>query len=146
MFVPILPLLSEEEGETKEANSFSQLLTLFLEEQQRNFSEKFQEIKSAFPSSDGVLFSRSEAELFVILIHIQNCCQAFQDGVDSIEMLLKKQLVSALGKEISSSDFSEYLRFHHRRIFRSEYQTRQFSFSIREGEQRESVSRLVSRS
>lgn len=53
------------------------------------------------------------------------------DGVNYIEDMLYKQLVSAIGKELTPVDFNSYMRYHARKLFRAEYQPRPFCFAIR---------------
>ena len=43
----------------------------------------------------------------------------FADGVSYIEDMLRKQLIAAIGKEVQPKDFSDYLRFHNRKLFRT---------------------------
>jgi len=42
--------------------------------------------------------------------------------VDYIEDMLRKQLIAAIGKEVQPVDFSHYLRFHYRKLFKHQYQ------------------------
>jgi hypothetical protein len=93
-------------------------------------SEKVKELNAAFPSNDKLITS-SEARLFMALILSKAICQSWGDGLDYIEDLLRKQLIAAIGKEISIADLSQYLRFHYRKLFRSEYAPHAFSYPIR---------------
>ena len=52
-------------------------------------------------------------------------------GVDYIEHMLHKQVVAAIGKELTPFDFADYLAFHNRQIFRPEFQPSPFCHSIR---------------
>jgi hypothetical protein len=52
-------------------------------------------------------------------------------GVDYIEDMLYKQLVAAIGKEVTPVDFSNYLTFHNRKIFNKQYEPQIFSYAIR---------------
>jgi len=45
--------------------------------------------------------------------------------------MLYKQLVAAIGKVVQPIDFQAYARFHMRKLYRSEYQPRPFSYAIR---------------
>lgn len=42
-----------------------------------------------------------------------------------------KQLVNALGKEVTAADFADYQRFHNRKLFKQQYQMRSFAYAIR---------------
>jgi hypothetical protein len=54
-----------------------------------------------------------------------------EQGVDLIEDMLYKQLVAAIGKVVQPVDFQNYVRFHMRKLYRSEYQPRAFSYAVR---------------
>jgi len=51
--------------------------------------------------------------------------------IDSIEQLLTRQLEAAIGSEITSSQFGEYMRFHQRNILLPAYQAADFSVAVR---------------
>lgn len=57
--------------------------------------------------------------------------EAFSQGVDFIEDMLRLQLVAAIGKTVTSQDFANYLNFHYRKIFRNIYRPQAFSYAIR---------------
>ena len=42
----------------------------------------------------------------------------YAESVGYIEDMLRKQLIAAIGKEVQPRDFSDYLRFHNRKLFR----------------------------
>lgn len=43
----------------------------------------------------------------------------YAESVGYIEDMLRKQLIAAIGKEVQPRDFSDYLRFHNRKLFRA---------------------------
>lgn len=45
--------------------------------------------------------------------------------------MLRKQLIAAIGKEVTPVDFAAYMRFHNRRLFRREFEPRPFCHAIR---------------
>ncbi len=45
--------------------------------------------------------------------------------------MLRKQLVAAIGREVTTTDFTNYQRFHNRKLFKQEYQPRPFCYAIR---------------
>jgi hypothetical protein len=83
---------------------------------------------------DGALFTLSEAVIKVLLLHCQSLAQNYSDGCDFIEKMLRNQLISALGKEISAQDFMNYMRFHWRKVYRAEFQPQEFSYAVRRPE------------
>ena len=83
-------------------------LNLLLAEQQRSLRVKFVEMEKMFPETGG-LISFHEARTIVALQNARRIAQHYSDGVEYVEFLLRKQLVAAIGKELRSADFSEYM-------------------------------------
>lgn len=102
----------------------------FLAEQKRGFSEKFGELAKTFTDTTK-LITAAEAKMMVTLLHSMQISQHFFDGVNYIESMLRKQLVAAIGKEVSAVDFTNYMRFHYRKLFKMQYQPRPFCYAIR---------------
>ena len=100
-------------------------LQQFLIEQKRSISEKFAELKKMFPEN-GKIITLAEAKLLVTLAHSRQIAQHHSDGVDYIEDMLHKQLVAAIGKELTPVDFTNYMRYHNRQLFKSEFEPNQF--------------------
>jgi hypothetical protein len=137
IFVPVLPLF-EGQGKSKkekEQEGEGRVVPLaygsaFLAEQKRSIAEKFKDLATVFTANDK-LVSVAEAKISVLLMHLKSICQSASDGVDYIEQMLYKQLVAAIGKEVTPTDFTNYQRFHNRKLFRPEYQPRPFCYAIR---------------
>ena len=72
-----------------------------------------------------------EANLLVMLSHSTAVMTHLRDGFASIEHMLTSQLVAAIGKTVSGNDFSDYMRYHNRKIFRAEYAPQPFCYAIR---------------
>lgn len=49
----------------------------------------------------------------MILKHVRDVAQHYLDGVNHVEALLYKQILSAIGKEVSPQDFADYLKYYH---------------------------------
>jgi hypothetical protein len=104
----------------------------FLSEQRRSFREKNEQLAQVFPSSaQGKLCSIVEASVLVVLMHISRLAQAYSDGVDYIELLLRRQLIAAVGREMTAIDFSNYMRFHYRKLYRPAFEPKPFCYNIR---------------
>lgn len=108
-------------------------LNALLSEEARMLKEKEEALRKAFPSS-GAVATAAEAILCVVLRHCAHVCQRWMHAVDYIESMLRKQLVAAIGKEVTPSDFAEYMRFHNRRLFAEEYAPIPFCFAVRRSE------------
>eukprot|EP00339_Tiarina_fusa_P021804 CAMPEP_0117014176 /NCGR_PEP_ID=MMETSP0472-20121206/11550_1 /TAXON_ID=693140 ORGANISM="Tiarina fusus, Strain LIS" /NCGR_SAMPLE_ID=MMETSP0472 /ASSEMBLY_ACC=CAM_ASM_000603 /LENGTH=684 /DNA_ID=CAMNT_0004717671 /DNA_START=752 /DNA_END=2806 /DNA_ORIENTATION=- len=105
-------------------------LNLFLNEQKRGLTAKLQDLGKIFPD-DKELITIHEASIVMILKHSKNLFQRFSDAVDSVENMLRKQLIQAIGKEVQASDFAEYMTFHNRKLFKPDYVPSLFCYAIR---------------
>ncbi len=107
--------------------------TRFLDEQKRSLVEKFSGLAKVFP--DGVkIVTVAEANIVVAAVHLQTLSHYLEAGVSYLEELLRKQIVSAIGKSVSAVDFANYMNYHNSRIFREEYRPVPFSYAIRRPE------------
>jgi hypothetical protein len=107
-------------------------LNNFLWEQKRSFSEKLADIGKVFPSArDGKLITAAEAAIVVLVAHAVQIQAAHSQYVDYIEEMLRRQFISAIGKEISSVDFTNYMRFHNRKLFKGAFEPQPFCYAIR---------------
>merc|ERR1719498_1935896 len=48
--------------------------------------------------------------------------------------MLRSQLIAAIGKEVSPTDFAEYMTFHNRKLFADAYAPVPFCFAVRRSE------------
>ena len=108
-------------------------LDAFLKEQNRSLNEKINSLKEVFPDSKN-LITFSESIIVLILKHSQSICQSFSDGVDFVEEMLRNQLISAIGKEVTPQDFDDYMKFHFRKLFKSQYEPKLFCYAVRRPE------------
>lgn len=106
-------------------------LNLFLAEQQRTLKEKFDELEKMFPD-DKRLITHTEAKILVLLQNLQRICQHYADGVNYVESMLRKQLIAAIGKEVTPNDFTNYMVYHGRKVFKEEYAPTLFSYAVRQ--------------
>lgn len=126
IFVPVLPLFEGQGKSKKDRKDKADDKTVvplaygaaFAAEQKRTIAEKFKDLTTVFPANDK-LITVAEAKVSVLLIHIKSICQSCADGIDYIEKMLYKQLVAAIGKEVTPTDFTNYQRFHNRKLFRT---------------------------
>jgi hypothetical protein len=77
------------------------------------------------------IISAVEAKLLVILLHLIDVGEHYADGIQHLENLLEQQLVAAVGKTLQASDFTAYMRFHNRQLFKEAFQPRPFSHAVR---------------
>ena len=79
------------------------------------------------------LITPAEGRLIVVAQHMAEVCTAHHEAVDFIEHMLHRQLVQAIGKEVSSADFTAYMQFHMRKVMQEAYTPRLFSHAVRHG-------------
>ncbi|CAE7031310.1 sas6 [Symbiodinium natans] len=156
VFVPILPLMvscrtSTPSGPSSPAES-SVLASLhlstdvpdscilsvsdangLLSEETRTIKDQQGNISEALPGNEGV-YTHVDCVVHLILRHCENVAKRWGDLVEYVEAMLRKQLVDAIGKEVTPALFAAYMRFHYRRLFRPAFQPRQFCFAVRRSE------------
>jgi hypothetical protein len=131
ILTPVLPVFENTpNGEGLIPRVYS---TAFLEEQRRGLSEKITQLAKVFPKNESII-TVAEAIVVVTLIHVARICLQYAAGVDSIEAMLRAQLIAAVGKELTPSHFAEYMEFHHRKLMKPRYQPMPFSHAIRRPE------------
>eukprot|EP01061_Rhynchopus_euleeides_P028827 TRINITY_DN469_c0_g2_i5.p1 TRINITY_DN469_c0_g2~~TRINITY_DN469_c0_g2_i5.p1 ORF type:complete len:929 (+),score=475.37 TRINITY_DN469_c0_g2_i5:57-2843(+) len=154
VFVPVLPLLevrdhAAEEGAVVQvsdlvgvsspavpANATVMLagdLQALLAGQKQSLEEHMQRASTVIGRGKGVV-GPDEARLVTVLQHQARIVGALEHAVDFLEHMLRLQLVAAIGKEVSSADFTEYMQFHMRKVLREEYTPRAFSHAVRRGD------------
>ncbi|HRH00808.1 MAG TPA: hypothetical protein PLR99_31415, partial [Polyangiaceae bacterium] len=140
VFVPVVPLFEADHGETRPGASEpdggvlpASFASAFLAEERRTLVEKCRALSATFPS-DGSLITAVEGGLLVTLLHAREVCQQLAFAVDSIEDMLRKQLIAAIGKEVTPDDFNAYMEFHQRKLVKPEYRPKPFSYAIRRPE------------
>jgi len=152
VFVPVFPAFEEPTPQRialKEANSSlalvvagpkvaasSPLLSMgdiksFLSEEMRSLQEKFTEMDKMYPNRK--IITALEARIIVVLMHSKNISQHHSDGIYYIEEMLRSQLISAIGKEVSTMDFVNYMRYHNRKLFKPQFEPQPFCYAVRRG-------------
>lgn len=98
------------------------------------------ELGDLFPSASPDTFvSIDEAALYVHFARTQAILVHYSQSMGYIEDMLRKQLIQALGKEMTPADFENHMRFHNRKFLGSEYAPQPFSHSIRPDEHQNPV-------
>ena len=108
------------------------VVSQLLSEQARSLEEKCEEMAKMFPSSSFTdIISAAEAKLLVVLLHMNDVAEHYADGIQHIENMLRDQLVAAVGKTLTADHFTDYMRYHNRKLFKEAYQPRPFSHAVR---------------
>eukprot|EP01122_Echinamoeba_exundans_P006772 TRINITY_DN1971_c0_g2_i1.p1 TRINITY_DN1971_c0_g2~~TRINITY_DN1971_c0_g2_i1.p1 ORF type:complete len:992 (+),score=172.24 TRINITY_DN1971_c0_g2_i1:130-3105(+) len=155
IFVPVQPLFENLSGKAisaKEAPASAALVAFpevsasptgavvlprvdvnsFLWEQKRSLSECMSNFSKLFPApKEAKLISTSEAAIVALMQHTVVLSDHFTDCIDYIEDMLYKQFVSAIGKIVTPVDFTNFMRFHNRKLFKTAFEPRPFCHAIR---------------
>ncbi len=102
----------------------------FLDEQRRSMAEKLSALAKTFPDG-GKLITVAEANLLVALQVAQDVTTHLVWGVNYIEHMLRRQLIAAIGKEVTPLDFANYMHFHNHKVFREQFAPQKFAYAIR---------------
>lgn len=136
--VPITPVATSEATTVMPPSDLNDLL----DEQMRSLQEKFNDLSRTFPD-DSLVLTRYGAFALVIFNNIKNICEAckrfsrpnlskhYYNGVDYVEDMIRQQLIAAIGREVTSADFTEYMNFHNRKLFKPDYKLTPFSYPVR---------------
>ncbi len=132
VMIPVMPVFESEqlEGEGVLPGAYA---NAFLAEEQRSLAEKCRALSQVFPKDSSVI-TAVEACLLTTLMHAALVCQQHADSVGYIEDMLRKQLIAAIGKEVTPADFTAYMDFHHRKLVKPAYRPLPFSYAIRRPE------------
>jgi hypothetical protein len=148
VFIPVVPLfVRHNNNQASEGGSENKALVVFhtasaaiimahadlkrfLDEQKRSIEEKRQQLTKLFPQGDK-LITVAEAALLVAVKHCCTLAVYFEAGVNCIESMLRAQLLEAVGKEVTPVDFSNYMVYHNRQLFKEEYQPKAFCYAVR---------------
>ena len=130
VFVPVVPLFEGNRVPEVEGVLPVAYMNAFLAEERRSLVEKCRALSTSFPR-DASVITAAEAGLLVTLLHARQVCQQFANGVAYIEGMLRKQLIAAIGKELTPADFNGYMEFHHKKLVAPAYRPQPFSYAIR---------------
>eukprot|EP00012_Vannella_robusta_P001713 CAMPEP_0206186944 /NCGR_PEP_ID=MMETSP0166-20121206/2702_1 /ASSEMBLY_ACC=CAM_ASM_000260 /TAXON_ID=95228 /ORGANISM="Vannella robusta, Strain DIVA3 518/3/11/1/6" /LENGTH=889 /DNA_ID=CAMNT_0053602421 /DNA_START=1 /DNA_END=2667 /DNA_ORIENTATION=- len=141
VFVPILPIIdSADDAHTgvilpeRDIQAFMNEQKLGLQEKLTAFGKMFPASQEKSPNADSAasgLITRKEVALLLALNHSKAISQYYTDAVQYIEEMLRAQIISAIGKEVTPDDLTEYMAYHNRKLFKYEYIPEVFSHAIR---------------
>jgi hypothetical protein len=108
----------------------------FLDIEKASLDRKVADLQEIFGEAlPTKMLSADEAILNELLNHIKNSILFYQNNVDYVEDMLRKQLVQAIGREITPEDFDQYMNFHNKKLFLNDYAPSHFSHAIRRPKQ-----------
>mmetsp|Transcript_16928 Transcript_16928/g.41233 ORF Transcript_16928/g.41233 Transcript_16928/m.41233 type:complete len:927 (+) Transcript_16928:107-2887(+) len=127
MFAPILPLF---EGS---AVLPTDDIDLFLSKHDDSMADFVHSVEGRYPE-EGYM-SQKDITLTSLLRHLGGLMESWADSVDYVEDLLQKQLVQAIGKELTPKDFDRFMSHYSKHLLTSEFAPKPFSYAIRRGGQ-----------
>jgi hypothetical protein len=132
-FSPILAMFSLEKQTDNDIYSTMEAVdaATFLKAHDDSMASKKKSLESIFsaPAPTEILNS-FVAYLCVILAHMGSLADNSNSAVQAIENMLRKQLIDAIGKQITPTDFAECMEFHNRKLFKPEYRPKGFCYSV----------------
>jgi hypothetical protein len=153
LFHPMLPLFTKhkenvlllDEGKEREelttvnqateapdvsSNLPLSIVNALLAQEVKLIDETFGGIRQVYGNAKG-LFSLVEAQVTFTLNHLSLGVSYISDGINFVEIMLRRQLIAAIGKEVQPQDFAQYMTFHNRKLMSKEFQPKQFNFAVR---------------
>lgn len=109
-------------------------ITRFLKEQARSLLEFNATLQSEHADKEVTtnIYSSEEARLLGLSMYTGKLASQFQEGIYFIESMLEKQLVTAIGKRVSSADLDKFMKYHNEKFLNP--CPKPFCYSIRRPE------------
>lgn len=124
VFKPVLALFAMENASKAVLTADLPMVLSFY---RRSLAEKLEENDRMF----GAKVETSLIRLSLLLAEMKSLARQMLSSVKALEGLLHQQLTAALGKQIRSRDFSEYMDFHGRLILGEGFAPEPFVYDVR---------------
>ncbi|CAL1170993.1 unnamed protein product [Cladocopium goreaui] len=124
VFKPVLALFAMENASKAVLTADLPMVLSFY---RRSLAEKLEENDRMF----GAKVETSLIRLSLLLAEMKSLARQMLSSVKALEGLLHQQLTAALGKQIRSRDFSEYMDFHGRLILGEGFAPEPFVYAVR---------------
>eukprot|EP01060_Flectonema_neradi_P035550 TRINITY_DN657_c0_g1_i1.p1 TRINITY_DN657_c0_g1~~TRINITY_DN657_c0_g1_i1.p1 ORF type:complete len:907 (+),score=211.93 TRINITY_DN657_c0_g1_i1:55-2775(+) len=143
VIVPVLPLFEKKENDTKDMKQITAAdnvsvpsvmlprtdLQALLREQERGLAERLTSLSKTYPANG---FPNSQdASTLLLLSYTTDLCSTYGMSIEFVEKMIYDQLVKAVGKVVTADDFSEYMLYHNRKVFKDVYQPQALSYPVR---------------
>lgn len=126
VFIPVLPLMESGKPDPTLVSDSNLLVDAGL----KSLEKALDVLREIMPDDKG-LVTFNEAILVFTTTYLVRCSQNFRESILFVEEMIRKQVIDALGKSVTASDFDCYMAYHNRKFFKPEYQHQPFSFSVR---------------
>jgi len=118
------------EGGSLQRPAMAESFWAVMSEHRGSLARDLARLQEVFPAEGG-LITVASAAVAALLTYARSLSQDYESVVDAIEGMLYGQLAAAVGKELSSADFTEYMDFHYRKLFKPELKPSRFSYAVR---------------
>ena len=95
--------------------------------------EKNEELQKQFSEETGLITS-SESTFLLVVHHLRELISSYRRSIEFIEDMIRHQLISAIGKVVTGTDFTKYMVYHNRKIMSPEFEPVPFCYAIRRPE------------
>merc|ERR1712166_330661 len=101
-----------------------------LGEERKSLDRKCEEVASVF-AVDGSVVTSADAIVGVVLRHMTDVIDTYNQAIQYVEDMLRDQLIAAIGKEVTPDQFAEYMSYHNNKLFKPEFAPKPMSYAIR---------------
>jgi hypothetical protein len=140
LFVPVVPFL--ETGENGEAKTLSsELIQELLNNQFATLTNKIGNAVELFlsPATTKEILStkstglsvRQEAAYLISMKHLCAILSQWESCLMFLQNVIRNQLTAAIGKELTSADFYQFLQYFTPKLFREPYRLSPFRYAVR---------------
>ena len=105
-----------------------------LQFQRSSLRAKFAELHSVMApgGSEGAgVFTTVEGRLIAAIKASFHLWRSHRGALDSVEQLLRQQLINAIGSIVTAQDFAKYMEYHRRQLLKPAYCPQAFSYAVR---------------
>eukprot|EP00551_Chaetoceros_affinis_P005336 CAMPEP_0203663768 /NCGR_PEP_ID=MMETSP0090-20130426/1297_1 /ASSEMBLY_ACC=CAM_ASM_001088 /TAXON_ID=426623 /ORGANISM="Chaetoceros affinis, Strain CCMP159" /LENGTH=452 /DNA_ID=CAMNT_0050526785 /DNA_START=271 /DNA_END=1626 /DNA_ORIENTATION=+ len=150
VFVPVLPLFDDSNSNSSEtvdisnntSNTSTTTMTTttspllskedlnhFFEKQYFTMCEEMKSVASHFSSQP--FMAATEATIVLLAKHASSITTYWGESINHIEDMLCTQLYNAIGKNVTSNDLNDFVRYHNQKLFADSYAPEPFCYAIR---------------
>jgi len=130
IFNPVLPLFQSNHNDSSPLLSNGDV-NLFLAEQYRTILCELKSIRCSTNNDDSNIMSSAEVVIVKLNRHVVQIAEFRLHSIKHVENMLYCQLYDAIGKSVSSHDFTDYVSWRNDVLFSDEYGPKPFCYAIR---------------
>lgn len=124
----VVVVVDEQSGLTLSLQDFNVFLNYHFSDLNRKASELTSTVGAIHQPG---LMSSDNARCEFGMTNASTLCSEVIETVMGVEMMLRTQLIDAIGKIVQPSDFAEYMDFHNRSLFKQEHIPKGFCYAVR---------------